>query len=477
MKITNESDQALSLSSSLSLLTETQRNTDSSTQIEASSPELSLLQDSLTETQVLPQSYSYKRKDGTTEYARDEAEAIKLCPVLGKIAMQNPKLADLILKTSRLGQSILDEREQKNNNPMSQDIKSAIKDKEKSTKIEASRTIQTPEGEVKFASIDLSKPLEERLVRETNPVTELERETEPVASTKQKRTTASNPPINPVENITSRIKLPESKKAKKSPNEATTIKMVKANIEIPTQKKKKSENPVQVAINSAKHKEEEKSAHKKTGLTIKISHELKEEPEEVHEYYREPLKRKTTITSIDPVQEPIIETLIEDYDEKVVTYQPAPESLELIRESLDDRLAHLDEDEKELVMPSIQSITRIISQMEIIEFEEIEPQKYESMQKELEELIVLILNTLDIPYEPEDIKSFVETFLLPKNKVLKETNAELEVDLEHDGTREAKIHFVNQTSNDFIANQSPLHKLIGEFVILYSRIYGNLLTV
>ena len=476
MKITIESDQALSLSSSLSLLTETQRNTDSSTQIEASSPELSLLQDSLTETQVSPQSYSYKRKDGTTEYARDEAEAIKLCPVLGKIAMQNPKLADLMLKTSILGQSILDEREQKNNKPMSQDIKLVIKDKEKSTKIEASRTIQTPEGEVKLASIDLSRPLEERLARETNPVTELEIETEPVASTKQTRNAATNPTINPVENITSRIKLPESKKAKKSPNEATTTKKVKANIELPTQKKNKSENPVQVAINSAKRKEE-KSAHKKTGLTIKISHELKEEPEEVHEYYREPLERKTTITSIDPVQEPIIETSIEDYDEKVVTYQPAPESLELIRESLDDRLAHLDEDEKELLMPSIQSITRIISQIEIIEFEEIEPQKYESLQKELEELIVLILNTLDIPYDPEDIKSFVETFLLPKNKVLKETNAELEVDLEHDGTREAKIHFVNQTSNDFITGQSPLHKLIGEFVILYSRIYGNLLTV
>ena len=247
MKITIESDQALSLSSSLSLLTETQRNTDSSTQIEASSPELSLLQDSLTETQVSPQSYSYKRKDGTTEYARDEAEAIKLCPVLGKIAMQNPKLADLMLKTSILGQSILDEREQKNNKPMSQDIKLVIKDKEKSTKIEASRTIQTPEGEVKLASIDLSRPLEERLARETNPVTELEIETEPVASTKQTRNAATNPTINPVENITSRIKLPESKKAKKSPNEATTTKKVKANIELPTQKKNKSENPVQVA--------------------------------------------------------------------------------------------------------------------------------------------------------------------------------------------------------------------------------------
>lgn len=49
--------------------------------------------------------YTYIRQDGSIERAANREEAITLCPVLGKLAVENPAAADLLLDMASIGQA------------------------------------------------------------------------------------------------------------------------------------------------------------------------------------------------------------------------------------------------------------------------------------------------------------------------------------------------------------------------------------
>src|SRR5487761_1693947 len=61
-------------------------------------------------TQPAVQGYEYTRQDGTVEHAGNREEAIKLCPVLGKLATQDSEAANMLLDMASIGQSKMAEK-------------------------------------------------------------------------------------------------------------------------------------------------------------------------------------------------------------------------------------------------------------------------------------------------------------------------------------------------------------------------------
>lgn len=54
--------------------------------------------------------YEYRRQDGTVEHAPNREAAIRLCPVLGEMAMNDPEAANLLLDMASIGQDMMAEK-------------------------------------------------------------------------------------------------------------------------------------------------------------------------------------------------------------------------------------------------------------------------------------------------------------------------------------------------------------------------------
>jgi len=136
-----------------------------------------------------------------------------------------------------------------------------------------------------------------------------------------------------------------------------------------------------------------------------------------------------------------------------------------------ERLRQLDEPEQTAVEPLLRDITAMVRTVQVLQVQEEIPAEAEAAAYEqLAQLVQQLCVELDVVYEPEDVQAFVRVLLQPvPTDIVIETEAVPAVDLEHDGTREAKWRQLMHTDG---LGQLPhrLGRIVGAFVLRSSVI-------
>lgn len=206
--------------------------------------------------------------------------------------------------------------------------------------------------------------------------------------------------------------------------------------------------------------------------TITWSDVLEEEPEVIYANFVEALR---TVTNRDKGEHiPFIEEetaagvadIVDALFAEADTGDEGTEPMSAITVTVIERLSKLPTEEKEAAVPLVKGIVTVIQNVREMVVDTANPEDIAIAQAELEELGVTLFDQLKIEYEPEDIERFVAVLLrlefqLPQPEAMEPTT----VDLEHDGTHEAKIHFVSTTAGIVAGAEDGLERLFGTFAL------------
>jgi hypothetical protein len=199
-------------------------------------------------------------------------------------------------------------------------------------------------------------------------------------------------------------------------------------------------------------------------------HVLEQEPLEICEDFTEALQAAIALP-----EQALVSHEAPDVDEPALPIE-APQEVELppaIAVTVTERLAELAVEEKEAVAPVMKEIIEAVQVFEVLMIAEAEPEVIETMHTELEELVINLFEQLGTVYEPEDVERFVAVLLRPDFQPLpSEKAATIDVDLEHLGTHEARLHFTQLVSG--LADVEEIAKrLLGKLVLFYAAPQGT----
>lgn len=488
--------------------------------------------------------YEYTRQDGTVERAANAAEAIKLCPVLGELALKDPESADLLLELSSLGQAKMNEQA---NNAAPQE-RASIKQPHKSDKVlspqnssehqlaEAFSQEPTVRQTVKPVLPEVKDHIKQALIMQHQEVERIymsatEPKPEPAKISKEK---PGNAVVITVENHS------VARDTEKIRHQTSVKKVTLAERpeKLPIYKATAKENDIHQEVKIPKHTEAakpvdhkrqefiEQYAYKESEIAIAVEaifeapvmsllddyHEDKVEPPDVSAIpgVVTPLAfehEEPTITHIpeflaweDPLEEKPLE-IFDDFTEALhrlfetetllviseeqtdlielppkdelpnVDVLPVPEAevaptiVEIVAQRLDECAA----DEKEEIAPMLQDIVDTIEVLEMLEAEPItEPEVTESVSAQLEEQIIILFEQLGIEYKAEDIEKFmlvlIKSDFKPQQREITENET---VDIEHDGTHEAKRHFAQQFSCGHAVASDWSDRQLGRIILMH----------
>jgi len=191
-----------------------------------------------------------------------------------------------------------------------------------------------------------------------------------------------------------------------------------------------------------------------------VGNALEKEPLELYDDFTEALwslvvpSAETTVSFDEAIStdEPVV--LID----AIQGLQPSPAVTAIVAE----RLTELDTEEKEVVVPILREIASAVEA-----FREAGPEVIETGQEKLEELVTAFFEQLGIEYDSEGVEWFMATLLSPDFQ-LPQNEEVAAVDLEHEGTREAKLHFVQFVSDGVSGVGEAAERVLGKVVVFYA---------
>ncbi len=130
-----------------------------------------------------------------------------------------------------------------------------------------------------------------------------------------------------------------------------------------------------------------------------------------------------------------------------------------------ERLEELAVEQQVAVAPLLQNITETVQRIETLVTAKAAPEVVETAQVELEEAIIMFFEQLDIEYEEEDVRRFITVLLRPDFRPAPAAPKLREADLEHDGTREAKLR-LGRFTKSLTAAERKVQQLIGQLAML-----------
>lgn len=133
---------------------------------------------------------------------------------------------------------------------------------------------------------------------------------------------------------------------------------------------------------------------------------------------------------------------------------------------LSERLAELEDTEKELVAPIVQNIIGAIHGLGLLEERGASAEMLIAVETQLEGFCISLFEVLGMTYNPEELRQFVTTLTHPDFQPAQtEVASVAELNLELDGMREVKTraHIIDDTFN----NRPAMFQLLGKFVLLY----------
>jgi hypothetical protein len=153
------------------------------------------------------------------------------------------------------------------------------------------------------------------------------------------------------------------------------------------------------------------------------------------------------------------------------TIETRPDPIPAVAITVTQRLREITAEEKETAVPLVKNIAEAIQTISLLEAEEATPaEAVEKVRTELKELVVDLFEELAIDYKPEEIERFIAVLLRPDLQAVQPYAAEpKEVDLEHNGTHEAKTHWPFAATSVLAAVEHDLRRILGSFALLSAQ--------
>lgn len=194
---------------------------------------------------------------------------------------------------------------------------------------------------------------------------------------------------------------------------------------------------------------------------------LEKEPAELYSDFTKSLQAMAalpeepalTFTEATGADEPTVPAPVDSVQES----QPIP----VIAATIAERLAELDTAEKAVVAPVLQEVVRAVRAVDLLITADAEPEAIKTARAELAELVTALCEQLGSEYEPEDIEHLVTMLLRPDFQPPQAEEAAV-VDLEHDGTHEAKLQFAQFVSDGLSGVETAVEQLLGKVVVFYA---------
>lgn len=486
--------------------------------------------------------YEYTRQDGTVEHAATAEEAIKLCPVLGKLAINDPESANLLLEMSSLGNAKMKEQPEKaerqersepkqldqlDKKPAQQEVTQQSQAEAISQAPAESRTAKAVLTEVRDnfaqAAEGVSMPVVEpslgpaelRAEKPDEAVDVMIVKASVVRDTKESRyqTTVAKPILVAQPELLQTFEVEAAEHVRRQlvdipiqPEATTPIEQQQPeHIEQPSDAKAE----IVVAIDAVSEAPEASylDDYQEDGMelaemlalhdvvappTIEYvaptvaripeqatwEDKLSEEPLGLFDDFAEALHCLVEAETVpanskeltDPSELPVADVLQNIEVRPIPEAAPVPAITLVVAERLDECTVG----EKAVVVPILQTIMKTVQVLEALKVEPVsEPLDIEVITVQLVEQVVYLFEQLGIKYETENIEQFIRVLLKPDFQSLQREAAESDTaDLEHDGTHEAKRHFVQVVSNGLADVEYDAERLLGRLILLNSPFSG-----
>lgn len=508
------------------------------------------------EPETAAQSYEYTRQDGTVEHAANREEAIKLCPVLGKLAMNDPESANLLLDMASIGQAKMTEKAErpkseapkqpepaaksKPEKPIEQAKVRSIEKVANATRTDAAMSIEPTQKQTHGSGYSPNVASKERIPAEVMPkqsspvISEREKvvvgQVEPeqrlraaqpaqqqgplidrlayeqqiyeatkIIAARETDTDFVPPELQPdVAEVASQAFLREAfedtqilEPAERQPlvrQEQTTHRMI-SGLDVKLTDEwavfDKGLVPQKMVEREDEKTTLEPTIYKQVELTdttsamseivsnieqvepVSWTDELDKEPLQIYENFTEALQ--LLIHGELPVLEIEDElTTIDDAELVVVDETQVAEIVPVITITVAERLGELADEDKEITSTIIADIVQTVHSIRVFSAEEtIEPEAANTAQAELEELVITLFERLGIEYESEDIEQFIAILLRPDFQPTQpEVTERIAIDLEHDGTHEAK-HHSPQIFSGMADDKNRTQDFLGKLILFY----------
>ncbi len=448
-------------------------------------PEITALLDNEA-AQTAAQSYEYTRQDGTVEHAANRDEAIKLCPVLGKLATKDPEAANLLLEIAAIGQAKMTEKAEGKPEPLEQ-TEPGAKSEKPNKSVEPSKTRPIEKAEILRArtipaeEVIHPKDSQEIAVHEVSAIegpAKTVSEPDKLDTSRPKRVVAPAEPERPIQHE----KRFAVKQEQVEPKTVSAIDTVQPNASVSHDKERlEPEQEEAIRINEPSEIEPvtiepSPSSSKLVEIVPDIEHiesprwadEVGKEPLQIYEEFSQTLQllivssNKQVTTEFEDKPATIDATELSTSEESEIEALPA------IAVTVARCLVELDGEDKQataLVLSNI--VTKLDVMTALVGDDEVEPEVIETVQAELDELVAVLFEQLSIEYTVEDIAGFVAVLLSsdfqPPPPAASDTG---QVDLEHDGTREAKLHFW-QFTGGLTDIEGKIQHLLGQLILHY----------
>lgn len=474
------------------------------------------------------QGMDYVRRDGTVEHAASREEALRLCPVLGQMALRDPEAANLFLDLAEMGRTKMDEEaHQKMSTKLAPDHESNTV-KPEAPKVEmsekspvATSSVVVPEQYSKIDLLKTREPSSDRVLGKLGDVLQssvnLDHRAEEVRRILDQL--AENPIVEPepMAEVAAVTKINTSAESlggsdmyilsadaveEKQPIVVGLSKTAKSQ----TTSVEKSTHPDLVVhrhIGASQTIDSEQQARlgykiiQQPERTIKKDEELSLPVDETGKGVRRQsvtLQRVESVERTEPadISEPISHELqiyenfnealaqvtelaklvsVDQFDEPTESDAPAEALRDQIKpvpavaQVLVQRMSELEASSQAELAPQVTSVMEAVQH--INQSYSVSPEAVQAARDKLAGAVAELFEQLNIDYEAADVEQFIAVILRPDfaNLTLPDVNF-AEFDLEKDGTHEAKKRLVSAAADLIDGAGYSLERLIGVIMLI-----------
>lgn len=431
------------------------------------------------------QGYEYTRQDGTVEHAANRDEAIKLCPVLGKLATKDPETANLLLEIAAIGQAKMTEKAESKPEPLKQ-TEPGAKSEKPSKPAEPSKTQPTEKAQILRAKtvtveeVARLKDSQERTAQEVSVGEELANtvaEPDKLAASSPERIVARAEAERPQRHE----KRSAVKQEQIEPKTVSTIDVVRPDLSMNLDREEVAPEQERVTEVNESPETEPATIEPIPGSSTFVemvsdieqiesprwADEVSKEPLQIYEEFSKALQLLVVSSNEQVSMEFENEPATTANTESETSERSEIEALPEIVITVAERLVELDSEDKQATALLLSDIVTQLDVMTMLVGNETEPEVIETVRAELDELVAALFEQLTIEYTAEDIAGFVVVLLSsdfqPPPPAASDTD---NVDLEHDGTREAKLHFW-QLAGGLTDIEDKVQQLLGKLILHY----------
>ncbi len=456
---------------------------------------------------VTPQEgFAYTRADGTIERARTAEEAIKACPVLGRLALMDPTSAQMLLEISSIGTAKMSNATKEAPPKESKIIEQSPKIPFKHEKI-GEVTSKSPQTEkpivvteshtlrAEIAGIAEKSNLRREQSTQANSRTFLEQSLQALrradamstaeqAHSEQVQQKQSNPLVRQAEVAATAPQLKKVQvkhladhgtKPLERPveteshsealeQEAVPLRVIELGENSFDKVREISEAPTQTdeaPIESDAEQHDAIASLTETELPH-LAGELVQGGDEVCENFTEALSNLMTLPEVT------VETIDEISEAEIPqTYmgeQVGEGVVPVIVTAVAEKLTHLGREEKIVIAPILQEVMDLRITMQQLKTQDTDKQAIDVQEKRLVEAVTALFEAAGIAYEEDEPQLFIEAILRPEFQPDQPISV-TDIDLEYTGTHEAKYHFPKITVA-LVALEDRLRQALGTAALL-----------